>query len=320
VLFYNRLLFAEAGLNPEQPPQTWAELLSAAQKIHQPAAGRYGFGMNAGEAHILYKKFMPLVWANGGRIIADDGSWAFNSRETRQALEFYLQLKNFSYCEKQDLLDEAFKKGTLGMMVSGAWNFASFPKDAPELDFSVALMPRPAENKGVEASFLGGQVLVLLKNCREPELAARFIRFLARAENSLPISREALVNFPAARSSYTDSLFTGDPRLQVFVEQMKTAVHPPVHRYWMEIEKILNQGIEKAMYGQNIDQVLAETSQAFEKLDGGKTQAIRQADVQAMPVGNGSWQTILLVLIALGTLLNAILLTFLLVEVKKNAA
>jgi len=267
VLFYNRQLLRQAGIDPDKPPQTWAELLAAARLIHDPKSGVYGFGMNAGEGHILYKKFMPFVWGNGGHILAPDGRFVFASPETLAALEFYLQLKEYSYCEKQDMLDEAFKLGKLGLAISGSWNFARYPVDAPQLDFGVAMMPCPAENRGVSTSFLGGQVLALFKGCRNPEAAARFIRFLATASNTLPITREAMVSFPADQKAYSDQFFHSDPRMQVFVEQIKTARHPPVVSAWVEIEKIINEAVEKGMYGTPADKVLAEASDRYAELE-----------------------------------------------------
>lgn len=276
VLFYNRQLLRQAGLNPEEPPRTWAELLAAARLIHNPKSGIYGFGMNAGEGHILYKKFMPFVWGNGGRILDQNGRFVFAGPATREALDFYLQLKEFSYCEKQDLLDEAFKLGRLGLAISGSWNFARYPIDAPKLDFGVAMIPRPAEGRGVSTSFLGGQVLVLFKGCRNPEAAARFIRLLATASNTLPITREAMVSFPADQKAYSDPFFHADPRMQVFVEQMKTAQHPPVVSAWVEIEKIINEAVEKAMYGMPADKVLSDAVARYAGLE--QRLAKKQAD------------------------------------------
>lgn len=314
VLFYNRRLLRQAGLNPDEPPRTWAELLNAARLIHDPKAGVYGFGMNAGEGHILYKKFMPFVWGNGGRILDSDGSFVFASPATREALDFYLQLKDFSYCEKQDLLDEAFKLGHLGLAISGSWNFARYPIDAPQLDFGVAMIPRPAEDRGVSTSFLGGQVLTLFKGCRNTEAAARFIRFLATASNTLPITREAMVSFPADQKAYSDPFFHADPRMQVFVEQMKTARHPPVVAAWVEIEKIINEAVEKAIYGTPADKVLSEAVARYAGLEQRlvkKQAGFAGSDGEQVASGQpGLWLLVLLSLFAVAILLFSVYLLY----------
>ncbi len=324
VMFYNRELFKAVGLDPDRPPQTWADLLEAARLIHNPAQGLYGFGMNAGEGHILYKKFMPFVWGNGGQILDSNDNFVFDSPQTREALDFYLQLKNYSYCEKQDLLDEAFKRGKLGLAISGSWNFARYPIDAPNLDFGVALMPKPAEDKGFSTSFLGGEILVLFKTCKNPDLAAKFVRYLTTVENTLPITREAFVSFPAHIDAYNDEMFTANPRLAVFVEQMKTGIHPPVHRLWIDLEKIINDAVESAMYGEPSDKVFAVAAAEFRRISEQRNGKTAQTDSSAVSAaapgasGRWSWQVFLLAIIGVGTLVNSVLLAYVLHELKKK--
>ncbi|HEY9070333.1 MAG TPA: extracellular solute-binding protein [Candidatus Ozemobacteraceae bacterium] len=331
VLFYNRGLFRTAGLDPDRPPVTWDQLLAAAKAIHQPEKGIYGFGVNAGEGHILYKKFLPFVWGNGGSIIDEKGKFCFDSPATREALEFYRRLMIYGLKEKQDILDDAFKRGRLGLEISGSWNFARYPKEAPDLDFGTTLIPAPAAGRGTSSSFLGGEILVLFRNCRDPQLATEFIRFLTRAENTLPITKEALVSFPANKEAFADEFFTKNPRLGVFVKQMETGVHPPVHPLWIELESIVNDAVEKVLYGGSIDEVLGAAATAYERVSlqfeerkrAVSTSVVAscgQADRPVLAAGLPGWAVLLLALIAVGTVVNAVLLVFIYGEVKKNAA
>ena len=43
VMFYNRNIFRAAGLNPDQPPRTWPELIAAANQIRERNAAECGF-------------------------------------------------------------------------------------------------------------------------------------------------------------------------------------------------------------------------------------------------------------------------------------
>ena len=334
VLFYNRSLFRAAGLDPDKPPATWNELLASAKAIHHPEKGVYGFGVNAGEGHILYKKFLPFVWGNGGSIIDEKGRFCFDSPATREALEFYRRLMVYGLKEKQDILDDAFKKGRLGLEISGSWNFAKYPKEAPELDFGTTLIPAPAADRGHSSSFLGGEILVLFRSCKNPQIATEFIRYLTKAENTLPITKEALVSFPACKTAFEDDFFQKNPRLKVFVTQMETGVHPPVHPLWIELESIVNDAVEKVLYGGSIDDVLGTAAAAYERVSIQFEERRRAANATGTLVasaGTGGamsaagvvlpgWAILLLVLIAVGTLINAILLMFVYGEVKKNAA
>ncbi|GAA4510928.1 ABC transporter substrate-binding protein [Nonomuraea ferruginea] len=86
-LVYNRKLFAEAGLDPNTPPATWAEIREAAKKIAALGPGHVGYGEysggNTGGWH-----FTQAIYGRGGSILTDDGKKAaFNSPEGRAVLQ-----------------------------------------------------------------------------------------------------------------------------------------------------------------------------------------------------------------------------------------
>ena len=71
---YNRDIFQRAGLDPDQPPQTWDEVREASKTITNELGGRVkGYGMvakqNAGNTPF---RFMPMLWAYGGAALDED--------------------------------------------------------------------------------------------------------------------------------------------------------------------------------------------------------------------------------------------------------
>jgi multiple sugar transport system substrate-binding protein len=248
-LFYNKELFAKAGLDPEKPPVTWSELVNCARKIHAAKQAVYGFGLNTGERYVLFKKFMPLAWGNGGTILtADLRRSTLYSRQNIEALDFYCSLKPYSLVEKQDVLDMAFKQGKLGMMISGGWNLRTIPSDAPQLKFGVALIPRPAAGRGSHASFAGSEMLVTFANSKHKPEALKLARFLVARENVIALCRAAKSVQPAVRDAETDPYYETQPQERMFVVQLKTAVAPPPHPKWVEIEDEINAAVEEALY------------------------------------------------------------------------
>jgi multiple sugar transport system substrate-binding protein len=120
-LFVNRALCRQAGLDPDRPPATWDELIAAATAIDNLGPAEHGFGLNAGERYVLFKKFMPFAWGNGGEVLTPDLSRSvFDSPANAEALEFYVRLSRVSLLEKQDVIDRTFQEGKVGMMISGA--------------------------------------------------------------------------------------------------------------------------------------------------------------------------------------------------------
>lgn len=247
VLFYNRDLMRRAGLDPNRPPETWAELLDYASRIHKPEEGIYGFGMNAGERYVLYKKFMPFAWSNGGDILSQDFSRCIiNSPENLEALEFYLSLKPFSILERQEMIDELFKQGRVGMMISGGWNLERIPKDSPTLDFGIAFVPRPEGGKHI--SFAGAEILVIPKG-RNSKTALKLARYLISPDRALRVATKVRSVQPSHRSAIANKFYQENPMDRILLEQCWSSKSPPCHPSWIEIEEIINSWLEKCLYG-----------------------------------------------------------------------
>ncbi|NBE96458.1 extracellular solute-binding protein [Nonomuraea sp. KC401] len=86
-LVYNRALFTKAGLDPNKPPATWAEVREAAKKIAALGQGYVGYGEysggNTGGWH-----FTQAIYGRGGSILTPDNTKAaFNSPEGKAVLQ-----------------------------------------------------------------------------------------------------------------------------------------------------------------------------------------------------------------------------------------
>ena len=118
-LVYNRDLFTEAGLDPDDPPATWAEVRDAAKKIAALGDGTVGYGdyskSNTGGWH-----FTAEMYSLGADVATQEGdAWkaAFNNPTGKQVLQ---QLKDMRWADKsmgeKQLLEYA---DLLRMMGSG---------------------------------------------------------------------------------------------------------------------------------------------------------------------------------------------------------
>lgn len=266
VLFYNKDLMEKVGLDPEKPPLTWDELLSYCKKINHLKPQAYGFGANSAERHRLYKKFLPFFWGNGGEILSEDRkSSEVNSAAGKEALEFYKKLTEQGTIDNQRMLDEGFKQGKIGFLISGGWLLNDIQKNLQNLNFGVCLIPKP--EKGNFSSFAGGEFLVISKRCKNPDAALKFVQYLIRKDISLKLCKSIGSAIPSAKGSELDPYYQNNKNLLVFQEQLKYAQTSPANPKWVYIEEIIEKAVERVMYDKKTpSQALDEAKMEIDKI------------------------------------------------------
>jgi multiple sugar transport system substrate-binding protein len=163
-LLYNRTLFKSAGLDPDKPPTTWADVRTDAQKIAALGNGTVGYGdyskSNTGGWH-----FTAELYSLGGDMATQDssGKWtaAFNSDKGKKVLQ---QLHDMRWTDntmgQKQLLEYA---DLLTMMGSGKLGmYLAAPDNIPTIvnqykgnfaDYGLGGMPGDG---GPGAAALGG--------------------------------------------------------------------------------------------------------------------------------------------------------------------
>ncbi|MFH8407042.1 ABC transporter substrate-binding protein [Streptomyces sp. NPDC018019] len=160
-LLYNRALFEKAGLDPDKPPKTWADVRAAAQRIARLGDNTVGYAdfskNNQGGWH-----FTAELYSRGGRVAArQDGKWkaAFNSAAGRTTLQDLHDMRwlDGSMGSKQLLQAEDVQRmmgsGKLGMYVSAADNIAVIAKQFGGAYRDYGLAPVP----DARSTLIGGE-------------------------------------------------------------------------------------------------------------------------------------------------------------------
>src|SRR6201987_1181609 len=130
-LHYNRKLFAQAGLDPNKPPTTWAQVEADALAIHQKT-GKAGYVEMAKDDNTAGWILTTLVYALGGRMEKGIGTKAvatLNNPQTVAALNLLHHMRwvdnsmgsNFDY--GWGGINQAFAAGNVGMYVSGSGGY-----------------------------------------------------------------------------------------------------------------------------------------------------------------------------------------------------
>ena len=148
-LFWNKDLFAAAGLDPETPPKTYDEIQVMAEKINDPSKNIMGGGGTYSDA--LFYAMMALSY--GGKIMEGEGTENFKAVVTDpRYYEGNLKAMNIikglvdSGCIALQAVPQnevAFYAGNIGMMVGGSSMIAGCRNAG--LNFGVSLLPDGTE-------------------------------------------------------------------------------------------------------------------------------------------------------------------------------
>ncbi|WP_274425591.1 ABC transporter substrate-binding protein [Chelativorans sp. YIM 93263] len=188
ILVWNKDLYREAGLDPEQGPTTWEELRSQAEAVGALGEETYGyyFSGNCGGCNIF--TFTPLIWASGGDIFADNGQTAtLDTPEVKEAIEFYRDMvmdglvPGGAQTDTGSNFFAAFANGNIGISPSGSFSIGALNNQYPDLDFGVTFLPG---KDGDWSSFAGGDNIVISAGTGDSKLPAiqDFIEFAYSVE------------------------------------------------------------------------------------------------------------------------------------------
>jgi ABC-type glycerol-3-phosphate transport system substrate-binding protein len=194
MLFYNVDLFKAAGLDPDKPPKTIAELNAAAKALTK--AGPDGTFQQIGfipwidgneENPFLYPFLFGADFydADTNRIVLNTPAlisyfnWIKTYAKTYDPTKIQSFSKGFGGAFSPD---HPFFTGKVAMTVNGNWFSNAIKLYKPTLNYKVAFIP--ADGKRYGASAFGTNVFIMPKGAKQKEAALRFMMFASKPEIS----------------------------------------------------------------------------------------------------------------------------------------
>ncbi|MET8825025.1 sugar ABC transporter substrate-binding protein [Streptomyces sp. NPDC004610] len=173
-LIYNKALFEEAGLDPDQPPATWDEVRTAAKKIAELGDGTVGYAdysaQNQGGWH-----FTAELYSQGGDVVSADGKSAtIDTPEGKAVLQTLHDMRwtDESMGTKQLLVindvQQMMGSGKLGMYLSAPDNIPILVKEKGATYEDMAIAPMPGGN----GTLIGGDGYMFNKTASPEEIRA----------------------------------------------------------------------------------------------------------------------------------------------------
>lgn len=231
LIYVNKDLMREAGIDASQAPETWMELREWARVAHETHDDAHGIAF---QLDFDTWQFQQLLESFGGRMAdAESEEVLFNGEAGMRVMDMWLGMMhedgswpNISGSEAAD----NFTNGSLAMIVATTGNLARFNRNA-DFDLGILLLPEhdDARRRNERRIPAGGSNIYIMPTTEEKQDAAwEFIKFALSPESTQVIVEE--LGYMSPRQS----LVAEDGLLSDFVEE-----NPQALRSYEQIEDLI---------------------------------------------------------------------------------
>jgi sn-glycerol 3-phosphate transport system substrate-binding protein len=269
VMYWNKDLFKEAGLDPQRPPQNWNELVEMGQKLtKKDAAGNVStYGVQVPSSGFPYWLFQAFTTQNGVELMNPAGTETyFDKPEVVQALQYWVDLSRKHQIHPPGVVEwgttpKDFFERKAAMIWTTTGNLTNIRTNA-KFDFGVAMLPA-GKQRGTPTG--GGNFYVLNKATpAERDAAVKFMKWATTPERAAKwaIATGYVSVTPASWDTDTMKKYLAEfPAPTVARDQLKHAVAELSTHENQRVTKALNDGLQAALTGSKTPEVAMRDAQ-----------------------------------------------------------
>jgi len=278
VLFWNKDLFKQAGLDPETPPRSLQQLHDMAAKITTLGNGNYGYYLPGNCAGCNIFTFAPMIWASDEKSKIEptgSGDEPLVGDSIKPVLEWARMMHKeglidpAAQAETGETFAEVFGSGKVGIMGTGNFNVALLQEQNPNLDLGVTVIP--GLETGQSASFAGGDIVTVPKGSDRVDDAVDFMKWLLTDDVQLEVYAKAL-NMTTRTDLLDNEYFNANPDVKDTAQAIPIARTP----YTVKFFELINspngpwlQMLQRVYYtDEDIDQIIADAKEEMKTIAG----------------------------------------------------
>jgi sn-glycerol 3-phosphate transport system substrate-binding protein len=275
VLYWNKDMFKEAGLDPNRAPANWKEMAEYAQKLtRRDASGKVAqWGLQIPSSGFPYWLFQAFAIENGVNLMNAAGTETYYDKpEVIEALAYWVDLVRKNKVHPEGIVEwgttpRDFFEKKMAMMWTTTGNLTNV-KDNAKFDFGVAMLPA-GKQRGSPTG--GGNFYLFKKSTPAQQQAAfRFIKWITTPERAAQWGIDTgyvAVRADAWETPVMKQYVAGFPAAAVARDQLPYAKAELSTHDNQRVTKALNDGLQAALTGTKTpEQAMKDAQREAERL------------------------------------------------------
>ena len=182
MIFYNKKVFAKAGISTTNPPlSTYSEFLATAKKVVSSGAAKYAiYPAPTSEFFQSWYDFYPMYAAeSGGKQLVVNKKATFDSTAGKAVAAFWQQLYAKNLAGKGSYTNDPFADGSTAMAIVGPWAIATYQG---KVNWGVVPVPTTNGSHGDQVpTFSDAKNIAMYASCKNRGTAWDFLKFSTSA-------------------------------------------------------------------------------------------------------------------------------------------
>jgi multiple sugar transport system substrate-binding protein len=271
-VWFNKEIFAQAGLPADWQPATWDDLLSAARTIKAAVPGVIPLnvyaGKGVGEAASM-QGFEMLLYGTGDTLYDHaTQKWIVGSSGFTDSLQFIQTLfaEGLGPTPQQALdpnwtnttTEELIPQGQIAISVEGSWISQDWletgPTPWPEWSTVLGWAPMPTQTGQApgRVSMSGGWTWAIPQNSDNPDMAWEFIKLVSNRENQLRWAIDN-VQIPVRTDVADDPAYAeANPSNEFFASLVPITTYRPAYAVYPRVSNEIQVATEAVLTGTDV--------------------------------------------------------------------
>jgi ABC-type glycerol-3-phosphate transport system substrate-binding protein len=270
-MVYNKKLFKQAGLDPNNPPKTWQEFMQVGAKLKK--AGIEGLVSGWGEIWMLdclASNYAFNVMGKDKVVATIKGDVPYTDPDWIKVLSLFKEMADNGILAKgvvtmvNKTAEQMFANERAAIAFNGSWCVNVYYGMNPNLDYGVMVPPKISDKYPMVTWGGAGSSFIVNAKSKNKAEAIKFLKWITDTDQQIFLA-EATRNIPVNR----DSLSAISPVLAQFAANMDKTTHPRFLPYseFPSVIEAFDKGIQSIIIGEKTPQEVAKEVQELKQIE-----------------------------------------------------